>query len=80
VINTYRFFHWNINAANHRDFVERLWMGSLTEAPTVRRYMEEVAERAYKAYGDYIRTTNSVTFVNDMIKVGYLKIDRCETN
>jgi hypothetical protein len=32
----------------------------LTEAPTLRRYMEEVAERAYKAYGDYIRTTNSV--------------------
>jgi hypothetical protein len=41
----YRFFHWDIRAANHREFVERLWIDSLTNAPSVRVHMEEVAER-----------------------------------
>ena len=76
----YRFFHWDIRAANHREFVERLWIDSLTNAPSVRTYMEEVAERAYKAFGDYIRTTNINTFVNDMIRVGYVKIESSQEN
>jgi len=79
-MNTYRFFHWNIVASNHREFVERLWIGSLTEASSVRTYMEEVAERAYKAYGDYLRTTNATTFVNDMIRAGYLRIEPVKAN
>lgn len=76
----YRFFHWNIRASNHREFVERLWLDSLTNAPSARVYMEEVAERAYKAFGDYLRTTNPKTFVNDMIRAGYLKIESCQEN
>lgn len=79
-MNTYRFFHWNIVASDHREFLERLWLTSYTDARTPRAYMEEVAHRAFKAYGDMIRTYNVKVFVSDIIRAGYLKIEVTEKN
>jgi len=79
-MNNYRFFHWTIPARNNEEFVERLWITSHAEAATLKQYMEEVAERAYKAYGAFIRTTNVNIFVNDMVREGCLRIEPIMAN
>lgn len=76
----YRFFHWEVRANTHREFVERLWLDSLTNTPSVKVWMEEVADRAFKAYGDMIRTYNVNVFVSDTIKAGYLRIEASQEN
>lgn len=70
----YRFFHWDIPATTHREFVRRLWSSSWTQALKPTCYMNEVAERAYKVDGKLLRTYNERVFVNDLRRAGYLEI------
>jgi hypothetical protein len=79
-MNTYRFFHWTIPARNNEEFIERLWLTSYTETRSLKQYMEEVAERAFKAYGALVRTSSATVFVNDMIRAGYLHIEQNTAN
>jgi len=71
----YRFFDTvTIAASSHEEFASRLWLGSFSPAKSLDDYMEEFADRAYRAMGDFVSTRTGTDFTDSLIRNGYVTV------
>lgn len=70
----WRFLEWDIRAESAEAFLLAAWSRARSPSKDCRGYMEEVAERAYLAEGNFIRTNNVNNFVEDLKHHKYLDI------
>ena len=71
----YRFFDsLTIAASSPEEFANRLWLGSFSPAKSLEDYMEEFADRAYQAFGDFVSTNTPAAFTDSLVRNGYVTI------
>lgn len=61
-----------VTASSATEFVNKMWKSSILPEPTIQEYMAGVSSRCMTDSGKYIRHTDCLEFMQDLVAYDYV--------